>query len=875
MRWQRPLLIVAAVLVAIAVVVIGGLFAFRDLSADAVRRVVVPRLEAITRRDVSITGDFDLVPSLTPTLAAEGLVVANAPWGSRPTMLQAERVEVELQLLPLLLKRDVLIDRLALVGADILLERGPGGQTNWEFDPAAPEQAQRQRELLLNEVSIEDSRVTWHDAASGRSETVTVEQLIWQADSATVDLVLSGAGEFHDHPFTLAGELGSIARLRGSEEPYPIALELTIEDLEVVLEGQLSSEGEAQLEVRMAGESLARVADLVGRPLPDLGAFELQGKMTGPLDELALTELSGRIGDETGLVIEVTDGRIGNILDGEGIQLAVRVAGPSLAALGDLVGRELPELGAYEVRGELTGSIDDLALVDLSGTIGADAVANIRITDGRIEDVLAGEGIRVQLVAAGQELARLAAALGVEMAPFGPYQFEGTLAGSFDRLMLQNASATAGDEAAQIELAGAIDNMLALSGLDLAVTSEGQNVAALAPLTRVDLPTTDRYRIVGHLWGSANDLRVDDLEIELADSTLGGWLAVHRPEAGTPRIEGEIVADRLDLDRILALADRTHEEPEAEQALTEEPAPGEGRVFPIAPLPLEALDRIQADLVLRADEVILDATELTNASLDLTLLDGRLSLDDLVVQVGGGRVVGDVAVDAEAGAAEVMVRLSAGKIDVGRLLSDFGATEQVVGEVDIDVNIDSTGRSIDELMAQLEGSAAVAAEEGRIEDNQLHRLVADLDILRALPPFWRREKAVRVNCLIGEFDIEDGVAVTGAMLDTQRMTLLGEGTVDLGEETFDLLLRPLPKPQKLSTLAVPVEIEGTFAEPAVKPRTGSAAAQAVRGLLGGLLVPLNQISALFGQETVDACADALRQAQERRQEQATEIQSPT
>jgi AsmA family protein len=150
MRW-RLLLIAAAALVAMALVAVVGLFAFRDLTADAVRSVVVPRLEAIIHRDVSITGDFDLVPSVTPTLAAEGLVVANAPWGSRPTMLQAERVEVQVQLLPLLLRREVVIERLALVGADVLLERGPAGQVNWQFDPAAPELAQPERRFLLKE----------------------------------------------------------------------------------------------------------------------------------------------------------------------------------------------------------------------------------------------------------------------------------------------------------------------------------------------------------------------------------------------------------------------------------------------------------------------------------------------------------------------------------------------------------------------------------------------------------------------------------------------------------------------------------------------------------------------------------------------------
>ena len=219
MRWRRLLLILGTVLVVAALVVIGGLFAFRDVGAEAVRRLTVQRLEAITDREVSIAGDFDLVPSLTPTVAAEGLVVANAPWGSQPAMLEAERVAVELQLLPLLLRRDVLIDHLGLIGADVLLERGPEGQVNWEFARAAPEPTGTQREFLLNEVLVEDSRVTWQDATSDRSQTVQVEQLAWQADTATDDLALSGAGTYEEHPFTLAGELGSIARLLQVEEP--------------------------------------------------------------------------------------------------------------------------------------------------------------------------------------------------------------------------------------------------------------------------------------------------------------------------------------------------------------------------------------------------------------------------------------------------------------------------------------------------------------------------------------------------------------------------------------------------------------------------------------------------------------------------------
>jgi AsmA family protein len=289
-------------------------------------------------------------------------------------------------------------------------------------------------------------------------------------------------------------------------------------------------------------------------------------------------------------------------------------------------------------------------------------------------------------------------------------------------------------------------------------------------------------------------------------------------------------------------------------------------VFPETPLPLAWLDQVAGEIVLRADEVRLGQIDFTDASVALVLQEGRLGVQDLVLRVAGGRVTGGAVLEAQddGDLAEVTLRLNAHDIDVAQLLADRTAGERIRGEIDIDINLDATGRSLDELMASLEGSAALVGEEGRIEDAPLDRLVTDLDILRALPPFWRHDDdELRINCLITELDIEAGVARTEALLDTERMTLIGQGTVDLGEEQLALVLRPQAKTAKLSTLAVPVDITGSLHEPEVRPRTGTAVGQALRGILGGLLIPLNQLSALFGEETFDACRQALQQAEQR------------
>jgi hypothetical protein len=117
-----------------------------------------------------------------------------------------------------------------------------------------------------------------------------------------------------------------------------------------------------------------------------------------------------------------------------------------------------------------------------------------------------------------------------------------------------------------------VADLLAVSGMDLVVTVEGNNLAALSPIARVDLLALEPYRGAGDVSGAMNDLRIDELQTERADSMVGGWLAVHRTEDATPRIEGELVANQLDLDQILALADRAAGEEDGT-----EPAPSDAR----------------------------------------------------------------------------------------------------------------------------------------------------------------------------------------------------------------------------------------------------------------------------------------------------------
>ena len=63
--------------------------------------------------------------------------------------------------------------------------------------------------------------------------------------------------------------------------------------------------------------------------------------LTGSAESLTLAGLTGTLGEEGALQVRVTDGRIEDLLEVGAVDVGLAVAGPSIAALGELFGLDL------------------------------------------------------------------------------------------------------------------------------------------------------------------------------------------------------------------------------------------------------------------------------------------------------------------------------------------------------------------------------------------------------------------------------------------------------------------------------------------------------------------------------------------------------
>lgn len=244
------------------------------------------------------------------------------------------------------------------------------------------------------------------------------------------------------------------------------------------------------------GDSLAvdLKADYNGQPLTLAGT-------TGPVRMLLESERFGfeLSGAFSTAALEL-DGAIDDALNLQGIDVKVQTSGKNLAELKLVNNFRLPETNTFNLTGRLQGSKKSLALNDISGNLAANAI-NLAFS-GNIEDLMAINGIDLQLKGSGKDLAKIAPIVERKLPATDAFAIQGRLTGSVDALSLEEANGSAGKGGIRIVASGGIKDLLNWSGVDLNVKGSGKNLAELGTIVDKKLPATDEFTVAGRLTGS-------------------------------------------------------------------------------------------------------------------------------------------------------------------------------------------------------------------------------------------------------------------------------------------------------------------------------------------------------------------------------------
>ena len=387
---------------------------------------------------------------------------------------------------------------------------------------------------------------------------------------------------------------------------------------------------------------------------------------------------------------------------------------------------------------------------------------------------------------------------------------------------------------------GRLFNPFQFQNFSVQMQLEGANLQDLYPLLGIALPDTPAYTLDGRLGREGNVWTYQEFSGTVGDSDLGGNVTV-TVGGERPHFRGDLVSTLLDFDDLAGLVGGSPDSgpgdtsnPELEARAAERAA--SGRVLPDTPYALEKLRAMDADVRLRASRIESPVLPLDDMDATLSLAAGLLTLEPLDFGVAGGTIRSNVRMDARGEVIETRLDASLRELELQQMFPDTAVAEDALGAFGGEVGLTGHGNSIAGMLGSADGEVMVGMGRGQVSNLILE--LAGIDIFEALRFLLTGDRLVPIHCAFADFAVQDGVMQARALaFDTADTLIVGEGTVDLGEEALDLELRPRPKDRSLLSLRSPLVVDGTFANPGFRPDMGRLGVRGAIALALGSIAP--------------------------------------
>lgn len=332
-----------------------------------------------------------------------------------------------------------------------------------------------------------------------------------------------------------------------------------------------------------------------------------------------------------------------------------------------------------------------------------------------------------------------------------------------------------------------------------------------------DIDVLRTASLAAELSGTRDSLAASSLEMKLDKTTVTGSVAL--TPLKSPTVRFDLKADALDVDHYLPIESAAP----AAVASRKAPASPSGAT----PIPVDLLDKFNADGVLAVGKLVVHGVKMADASLRVAAHEGAMKSVDLKARLYGGSVASHTGVTPGA-LPRYTEKLALKDVDIGPLIKDATGKDVVSGRGDVDANVTSSGTTVQAARRALAGHVSVALANGALKGFDLGRIARQVTALAegggdgsaalATPAQKTDFTAVKASGKItnGVLTSKD---LTGA---SPLLRLAGEGTVNLVDDTIDYTLKPTlvntatgqggKNLSQLRGITIPVHISGPFAK---------------------------------------------------------------
>ena len=416
--------------------------------------------------------------------------------------------------------------------------------------------------------------------------------------------------------------------------------------------------------------------------------------------------------------------------------------------------------------------------------------------------------------------------------------------------------ATIGRTAVRAE--GTVTSLLKFSAIDMNLDLRGESLDQLYPLLGIVFPATRAYATKGRLLRNGDAWRYEKFSGRIGGSDIAGTLAVDtggkRPVMNADLISNVLVFEDLgpiigsrpgSVARAVGAAADTVSGSIAsasadDRQTTAPPATGSARnrVLPDLPFKTDRWDSVDAEVTLKVKTIRRAAAlPLENLVTHLSLRDSVLTLDPLNFGIAGGELKAVISLDGRKDPVLATARIKARKILIARMFPTVELNQTSIGEINGDFAFAGKGNSVGRMLATANGKVGLVVANGEISRLMMEKV--GLHIWEILELKLTGDKLIKLHCGVANFDVKAGVMHADALvLDTAVTTIIGTGTIDLGQEKLDLTLNQKTKNTSPLALRSPIHVRGNLAKPDVEVDKGRVAARGLGAIALGLVNPL-------------------------------------
>ncbi len=256
-----------------------------------------------------------------------------------------------------------------------------------------------------------------------------------------------------------------------------------------------------------------------------------------------------------------------------------------------------------------------------------------------------------------------------------------------------------------------------------------------------------------------------------------------------------------------------------------------------------------ADLAVSVGALKIGGSDYRSIDLHVALHDGKLHLAPLSADLREGRLDASLNVDATAANRPIAMTLHAPGLDAASLLAAAGLPGYASGRLEIYADLHSAGATPHEIASGINGSLGLAMQHGTVDAQSLGHLLEPVLKKANLPGLPSQSGSTDLRCFALRADLRDGVAEFRALeLNSSKLTMDGTGSVNLGDETLAMQLRPQGRLGG-TVIVVPLRLTGPIRSPAIVVNgLGAAEANAgtIAGTVAGSTSPLGLLGSLLG-----------------------------